>query len=64
MKIPVKLRPEQGDCLRNMQWVIERILSDDRETQMTDTRSLAQLKARCEEFLAFHLVQALNSEGL
>jgi hypothetical protein len=33
-------------------------------SRKTTTQDLARLKARCEDFLAIPVVQALNSEGL
>jgi hypothetical protein len=56
----IKLTPDQDVCIGRMLRNAA-ALQSTAEVQLLE---LAKLKARCEEFLAFPLVQALNSEGL
>jgi hypothetical protein len=58
----VELTHEQIMCLRAMRQATLRI--EVNGPVLATPQDLAKLKARCEEFLAFPLIQALNSEGL
>jgi hypothetical protein len=54
----VDIDGDLGDC------VTEIVEASCRITRPTTTRDLARLKARCEEFLQYPLIQALDTEGL
>lgn len=58
MKTPVTLTDDQVCTV----WEI--VDSSCAIKRATSTQELARLKARCEEFLAFPIIRALNTEGL
>jgi hypothetical protein len=55
----VKLTPDQDQCLRELHWGAAKLHTEEEGVRLAD---LARLKARCEEFLTFPLIQALNPE--
>lgn len=60
---PIPLRPEQEQCLRELQQTVDNIVMVLPSSHPTN-EELARMKARCEEFLAFPIIQALSTEDL